>query len=59
MGKLGSRKLWVAVGAGVVAFVGSMWPGREDLAQQVVTIAIAYLASQGIVDAAEKLPTGK
>jgi len=55
MGKLNSRKLWVAIGAGVVAIVGSLWPEQEDLAQRIVTLALGYIAAQGVVDAAEKI----
>jgi hypothetical protein len=45
-----SRKLLVAVGAAVVAFVGSYWPEQEDLVNRIVVLAIGYLVAQGAVD---------
>ena len=50
MNKYLSRKLLVAIGAAVVAFVGSLWPDQQDLAEKIVTLAIAYIVAQGVVD---------
>lgn len=54
-----SRKLLAAVGAGVIAFVASYWPEQEDLANQVVVLAIAYIAGQSVVDTAEHVAKSK
>ena len=55
MEKWRSRKLWVALGAAAVTFVGAMWPDQEDLARQVVALAIGYMVAQGLVDAAHEV----
>ncbi len=51
MSKFLSRKLLMAIGAGVVAVVGSLWPEQEDLTEQIVMLAIGYMVAQGVVDA--------
>ena len=52
MSKFLSRKFLVAIGAAVVAFVGSAWPEQAELVENVVVIAVAYIIGQGIVDTA-------
>jgi len=62
MSKFLSRKLLMAIGAGVVAVVGSLWPEQEELTEQIVMLAIGYIVAQGVVDAtaaAKGLTDGK
>ena len=51
MTKFMSRKFLIAIGAGIVAIVGSLWPDQEELVEQIVMLAIGYMAAQGVVDA--------
>lgn len=52
MSKFMSRKFVVAIGAAIVAFVGSAYPDQADLVEQIVMLAIGYIVAQGIVDTA-------
>ena len=56
--KLKSRKLWVAVG-GVIAVMLTDWlklspEMSEGIVTALVTIVVAYLSGQSIVDAAKE-----
>ena len=55
MNKFLSRKFLVAIGAAIVAFVGSAWPEQADLVEQIVYVAIGYIVVQGIVDTATEV----
>ena len=52
MNRFLSRKFLVAIGAAVVAFVGSAWPEQAELVENVVILAVAYIIGQGVVDTA-------
>lgn len=52
MNKFLSRKFLVAIGAAIVAFVGSAYPDQAELVEQIVYLAIGYVVAQGIVDTA-------
>lgn len=52
MQKFLSRKFIVAIGAAIVSFVSQFWPEQEDLANQIVMLAIGYIIAQGVVDTA-------
>ena len=61
--KLKSRKLWMAVG-GVLIVMLTDWLGlspetSEGIVTAVVTILVAYLGGQSIVDAAKEIMTKK
>jgi divalent metal cation (Fe/Co/Zn/Cd) transporter len=61
--KLKSRKLWVAVG-GVVAVMMTDWLNlspemSESIVTALVTIVVAYVGGQSLVDAAKGLLDNK
>lgn len=55
MSKFLSRKLLMAVGAAIVAGVGSLWPDQAELVEQIVMLAIGYIVAQGAVDVATEI----
>lgn len=55
MEKLKSRKLWVAVAAALVAFIGQYNVEMAESVNSIANIAIAYLVAQGVVDTAEQV----
>ena len=61
--KLKSRKLWMAIG-GVVAVMLTDWLNlspdtSEAIVTALVTIVVAYIGGQGIVDAMKEYATKK
>tara|TARA_Y100000588_G_scaffold9751_1_gene10859 strand:+ start:290 stop:517 length:228 start_codon:yes stop_codon:yes gene_type:complete len=61
--KLKSRKLWIAIG-GVLTVVLTDWASlspelADNLVTGLVTIVVAYVGGQSIVDAAKEAMVGK
>jgi len=61
--KLKSRKLWVSVGA-VIAVMLTDWANlspemADNIVTALVTITVAYVGGQSVVDAAKEVMLGK
>lgn len=51
--KLASRKLWAAVAGAMLTTFGQQLGLSPEILNNIVTIIVAYIAGQGIVDAAK------
>jgi hypothetical protein len=57
MEKFLSRKFLVALGAALSAFVGSFWPDKQQMTDQIINVAMAYIFTEGTVDAVARIVT--